>query len=189
MSSRERFIRVVRRSQTFISILLFIVVFFFCWKFTNLDIREIQLSNWGKGGWIGRVWNTAVCTFAISIFINSFLYLKNNSRIKYKRIFYFLFGFLSLCLFMVGYFNIDWRVIHNISAGLYFFFYPLTIFLFSYFNRKYLSYKDWQHKVIISVAMTVVPIILMSMFTGMAIAEIAHTSLVIIYNIKLSIGD
>ena len=90
---------------------------------------------------------------------------------------------------MVGYFNIDWRMIHNISAGLYFFFYPLTIFLFSYFNRKYLSYKDWQHKVIISVAMTVVPIILMSMFTGMAIAEIAHTSLVIIYNIKLSIGD
>lgn len=189
VSSREELIRVVRRAQTYISILLFLIVFVICWKFTNLDIREIQLSNWGKSGWIGRVWNTAVCTFAISIFINSFTYLKNNSRIKYKRIFYWLFGFLSLCLFSVGFFNIDWRMIHNTSAGLYFFFYPFTIFLFSYLNRKYLSYKDWQQKVIISISMAVIPMILMSLFKGMAIAEIAHTTLVIIYNIKLSRQD
>jgi hypothetical protein len=83
----------------------------------------------------------------------------------------------------------DWRLIHNTSAFLYFFFYPLTIFLFAYFNRKYLSYKDWKHKVIISISMAVLPIILMSLFKGMAIAEIAHTLMVIIYNIKLSLDD
>lgn len=186
MLSRERLIRMVRRSQTYISILIFIGVFFVCWKFANLDIREIQLSNWGKSGWISRLWNSAVCLFAVSIFINSFLYLKNNVRIRHRQKFYYLFGFLSVCLFFVGFFNIDYRMIHNISAGLYFFFYPLTIFMFSYLNRKCMTYSDWLQKVIISTTMAVFPIILMSMFKGMAIAEIAHTFLVILYNIKIA---
>ena len=189
MLSREQLIKLVRRSQTYISITLFMIVFFICWKFTNLDIREIQLSNWGKSGWIGRIWNSAVCLFAISIFVNSFLYLKNNTRAKYKKKFYFLFGFLSMCLFSVGVFNIDYMAIHNVSACLYFFLYPLTIFIFAYLNRKYMQYSDWLQKVLISTSMAVFPIILMSMFHGMAIAEIAHTLLVIIYNIKLSTGE
>ena len=189
MSSREQLIKVIRKSQTFISILLFLIVFFICWKFTNFDITQVQISIWGRSGVLGRVWNTTVCFFSFTIFINSFLYLRNNSRIKYKNAFYFLFGFLSLCLFFVGFFSMDWRLIHNTSAFLYFFFYPLTIFLFAYFNRKYLSYKDWKHKVIISISMAVLPIILMSFFKGMAIAEIAHTLMVIIYNIKLSLDD
>jgi hypothetical protein len=189
MSSRESFIRVVRRSQTFISILLFLIVFFICWKFTNFDITQVQISIWGKSGLLGRVWNTAVCTFAISIFLNSILYLRNNLRIKFRNIFYLLFTFVSMCLFTVGFFNMDWGAIHNYSAGLYFFFYPLTIFLFTHLNRKYLTYKDWLHNVILSVGMAVIPMIFISMFKGMAIAEISHTILVIIYNIKLSIGD
>jgi hypothetical protein len=189
VSSREELIKVIRRSQTYVSILLFLFVFVICWKFTNFDIREIELSKWGKVGWIGKIWNTAICLFSISIFINSFTYLKNNSRIKYKRIFYWLFGFLSLCLFSVGFFNMNWGVVHNTFAGLYFFFYPFTIFLFSYLNRKYLSYMDWQQKVIISILMAVLPMILLSFFKGMAIAEISHTALVIIYNIKLSRQD
>jgi hypothetical protein len=186
MLSRESLIKLVRRSQTYISIFIFIAVFLVCWKFTNLDIREIQLSNWGKSGWIGRVWNTAVCLFAVSIFVNSFLYLRNNSRVKYKRKFYFLFGFLSSCLFLVGFYNIDYEIIHNTAAALYFFLYPLTIFMFSYLNRKYMTYSDWLQKVVISTTMAVFPIILMSMFKGMAIAEIAHTFLVILYNIKIT---
>ena len=186
MLSRERVIKLIRRSQTYISITLFMIVFFICWKFTNLDIREIQLSNWGKSGWIAMIWNSAVCLFSISIFANSFLYLKNNSRIKYRKKFYFLFGFLSMCLFSVGVFNIDYMTIHNVSAGLYFFLYPLTIFIFAYLNRKYMQYSDWLQKVVISTSMAVFPIILMSMFHGMAIAEIAHTFLVILYNIKIA---
>lgn len=186
MLSREHLIKLVRRSQTYISIFIFLAVFFVCWKFANLDIREIQLSNWGKSGWIGRIWNSAVCLFAISIFVNSFLYLKKRTRIKYKKKFYFLFGFLSTCLFVVGVFNIDHRLIHNIAAGLYFSLYPMTIFMFAYLNRKYMQYSDWLQKVVISTSMAVFPIILMSMFHGMAIAEIAHTFLVILYNIKMA---
>ena len=65
VSSREELIRIVRKAQTWISILLFLGVFLISWKFTNFDIREIELSKWGKKGWVGRIWNTAVCTFAI----------------------------------------------------------------------------------------------------------------------------
>ena len=90
---------------------------------------------------------------------------------------------------MVGMYNMDWYIIHNLSAGLYFFFYPLTIFLFSYLNRKNLSYNDWSQKVGISVSMAIIPMILMSFFNGMAIAEMEHTVMVIIYNIKLSTGE
>jgi hypothetical protein len=186
MLSRERLIRMVRRSQTYVSILLFLIVFFFCWKFAHLDIRDIQLSNWGKSGWIGKLWNTAVCGFAISIAANSFLYLRSAYRLRHRRPFYWLFGFLSTCLFFVGFFNIDYRLIHNVSAGLYFFFYPLTIFLLAYFNRKHMAYSNWMRKVALSVCMAVFPILLMSMFKGMAIAEIAHTLLVIIYNIMIA---
>ncbi len=186
---RDQYIKMIRRGQSWISALLFIIVFIVCWKFTNFNLTDIELSRWGKSGWIGRLWNTAVCTFAISIFINSFLYLKNKRRLGYRYLFYFLFALLSTCLFMVGMYNMDWYIIHNLSAGLYFFFYPLTIFLFSYLNRKNLSYNDWSQKVGISVSMAIIPMILMSLFNGMAIAEMAHTLMVIIYNIKLSTGE
>jgi len=49
-----------------------------------------------------------------------------------------------------------------------------------------MQYSDWLQKVFISTSMAVFPIILMSMFKGMAIAEIAHTFLVILYNIKIA---
>lgn len=188
MLSRERLIRMIRRSQTYISILSFLIVFFFCWRFANLDIREIQLSNWGKSGWIGTVWNTAVCGFAISIATNSFLYLR-SARLKYRKAFYWLFGFLSACLFSVGFFNIDYILIHNASAGLYFFFYPLTIFMLAYFNRKILPYSEWLQMLLLSTSMALFPILLMSMFKGKAMAEIAHTALAILYNIKIARND
>ena len=49
-----------------------------------------------------------------------------------------------------------------------------------------MAYSDWAHKVALSTSMAVFPIFLMYMFKGMAIAEIAHTLLVIIYNIKIA---
>jgi hypothetical membrane protein len=186
MRSREQLIKIVRRSQTYVSIILFVLVFFVCWKFAKLDIREIQLSYWGKSGWIGFIWNSAVCIFSISIFFNSYLYLSNNNRIKNRRVFYWLFGVVSISLFLVGFFNMDHRMIHNISAGIYFLLYPLTIFIFSYFNRKYMTYTDWLQTVCISVSMTIFPIVMINLFHGMAIAEIVHAILVILYNIKIS---
>lgn len=183
--STERMIQLVRRMQTFVSILIFFVVFAICWWTTKLDIRDIQLSNWGIIGWVGKVWNSAVCLFSISIFINSYLYLRNDSRLKYRKTFIWLFAVLSIFLFLVGFFNMSYHSLHYIFALSYFFLYPLCIFIFSHFNRKYMTYKDWTQKVTISVLMTVLPILLIYMFKGMAIAEISHTLLVIAYNIKI----
>jgi hypothetical membrane protein len=187
--SKERLIQIIRRSQTFISILVFFTVFIICWWVTKLDIRDIQLSNWGVIGWVGKIWNSSICLFSISIFINFYLYIRNNSRLKYKISFLILFSILSIFLFLVGYFNMNYHQIHYIFALSYFFLYPLVIFIFSHFNRKYLSYNDWVHKVVISVLMAILPLIFIYAFKGMAIAEIAHTTLVIIYNIKLSRQD
>lgn len=189
MLSRDRLIRMVRRSQTYISILAFVAVFFICWKFTHLDITQIQLSNWGKSGWVARLWNTAVCGFAISIFANSALYLRSATRLKYRNAFYALFGILSASLFMVGFFNIDHMTVHNISAGIYFFFYPLTIFVLAYFNRKFMSYSDWLAMMVLSASMAAFPVALMGAFKGKAIAEIAHTILAIVYNIIIARRD
>ena len=186
MRSREQLIKIVRRSQTYASIIIFVSVFLICWKFAALDITEIQLSYWGKSGWIGFIWNSAICLFSISIFANSYLYLKNNTRIKSRNIFYWLFGIVSAALFMVGIFNLEHRMIHNVSAGIYFLLYPFSIFLFSYLNRKYMTYLDWKQTVAISASMTVFPIAMIQMFHGMAIAEVAHAVLVILYNIKIS---
>jgi hypothetical protein len=77
-------------------------------------------------------------------------------------------------------------MIHNVSAGIYFLLYPFSIFLFSYLNRKYMTYLDWKQTVAISASMTVFPIAMIQMFHGMAIAEVAHAVLVILYNIKIS---
>jgi len=49
-----------------------------------------------------------------------------------------------------------------------------------------MTYADWIQKTSLAVSMAVFPVILMSMFKGMAIAEIAHTVLVILYNVKIS---
>ena len=183
--STERMIQLVRRMQTFVSILIFFVVFAICWWTTKLDIRDIQLSNWGIIGWVGKVWNSAVCLFSISIFINSYLYLRNDGRLKYRKAFIWLFATLSLFLFLVGFFNISYHSLHYIFAFSYFFLYPLCIFIFAHFNRKYMTYKDWTQKVTISVLMAVLPLVLIYMFKGMAIAGISHTLLVITYNIKI----
>jgi len=186
MRSREQLIRVIRRSQTYASIILFVSVFLVCWKFANLDITEIQLSYWGKSGWIANLWNSAVCLFSVSIFVNSYLYLKNNARIKSRNAFYWLFGMVATALFLVGVFNMDNRLIHNVSAGVYFLLYPLSIFLFSYFNRIFMTYVDWLQTMVISASMTILPIAMLQLFHGMAIAEVAHALLVILYNIKIS---
>ena len=185
MLDRDRFLKNIRQIQSIISALLFISVSIFCWYFSGFDITQIQLSNWGDGV-VAVIWNTSVCLFSISIFVNSFLYIKNHLRIKYKKLLYLLFGFISINLFIVGFYNLH-HEIHNYSAYLYFFLYPLSIFIHSYLNRSNLTYKDWKEKVILSIVMTTVPLFMIFLFKGMAIAEISHTILVMIWNIKIAL--
>ncbi len=185
--NRSDLIKIIRRSQTFISIMLFFGVFFFSWDVTGFELTEIQLSKWGEtGSIVESIWNSAVCLLSISILFNSIYYLKNNNRIKYKTTSYVLFSLISICLFVIGFFNVNHNFIHNLAAYLYFFIYPFSIFIFAHLNRKTLHYKDWIQHVVISISMMVLPLIFISLFNGMALAEMTHILFVVIWNLKIA---
>ena len=189
MRTKRDLLELIRKSQTFISIILFFFVFIFCWQVTDFEITDIQLSKWGESGLTAPIWNSIVCLLSVSIFINSMLYIKNSHRVKRKTLSYALFGFISLCLFLVGLFNVNYSFIHNLSAYLYFFTYPLAIFIFTYINRATLQYKDWIRDLSISIMMIILPLIFIALFKGMALAETVHTALVITWNIKLALKN
>jgi|SaaInlV_100m_DNA_2_1039680.scaffolds.fasta_scaffold21615_2 hypothetical membrane protein len=187
MKRREDLVRFIRRSQTFISIMLFFGVFLFCWDITGFELTEIQLSKWGEtGSIVERIWNGVICLLSISIFLNTHFYIKHNKRIKYKNVSHIMFSFVSFVLFMVGFFNVDYYFLHNFGAYLYFFTFPFFIFLFAHIHRKSLKYQDWIHHMILSICMMVFPLIFLSFFNGMAISEIAHTIFVVLWNFKIA---
>lgn len=183
---RERLINIIRLSQTIIAIVLFFAVFALCWWRTGFYLSDIQLSEWGKSGFLGYMWNTVICTLGISTFINSILYINKSNRIKTKWLSYFMFGFVSLSLFCTGFFNLNWGLAHIWSAWIYFFVYPFVIFIHSHLNRKVLHYVDWRDGMIISSSMIVIPLITMNLFFGLAIPETIHIIFVIIWNLKIA---
>jgi len=183
---RDDFVKLIRRFQTVSAIILFFAVFLLCWKTTNFQITEIQLSDWGKSGIIGYLWNSSLCALAISTLINSILYIKKNSRIKWKWFSYSAFTFVSIALFATGFFNLNWGWVHNISAWIYFFMYPLVIFIHTHINRKNLHLSDWRAGILISMGMIVLPLLSISLFSGLAIPETIHIFFVIIWNLKIA---
>lgn len=189
MSAKKDLVRIIRKLQTFTAIFLFIIVFLFSWNVTGFEITEIQLSKWGETGPVAIVWNSIICLLAISIAINSFLYIKHTPRIKKKKISYVLFGFIAFCLLMVGVFNVNFKIIHNIAAYLYFFAYPLAIFVFTHIHRADMQYKNWVKNISISVGMIILPLSLMVAFNGMALAETAHVIFVVLWNVKLALHE
>ena len=90
---RENLVNIIRKSQTVIAIILFFAVFSFCWWKTGFYLSNIQLSIWGKSGLLGYLWNTIICTLAISTWINSIFYIKKSNRIKLKWLSYIMFSF------------------------------------------------------------------------------------------------
>lgn len=185
-TQKEDLIHVIRKLQTVISIVIFFIIFFFCWGVTEFKLVDIQLSHWGKKN-VGTswIWNSVVILLSLSTFFNSFIFVKKNHRIKNKTIPHFLFGFVSFCLFMVGFFSVDYQLIHNLAAYLFFFTYPLSIFVMTYLNRSSLLYKEWFTHLLISIIMMVFPLIFISLFNGMAIAEISHVVVVCYWNLYI----
>lgn len=187
MNKKNDLVRVIRRLQTVVSITLFFVVFLFCWDSTGFSIKDIQLSAWGSDITpTNNIWNSIVTLLSISIFFNSMLFIKNHVRLGNKTIPYILFSFVSLSLFIVGMFNVDQRPIHNIAAFSYFFSYPLAVFIMAYLNRKTLLYSEWFTHLLFSIAMIVLPLSAINMFTGMGISETIHVFLVCGWNIYVA---
>jgi hypothetical membrane protein len=187
MSSKYDLVNIIRKTQTLVSVLLFLIVLIFFWDVTDFKIQEIQLSHWGGDGvkysWL---WNSIIILLSITILFNNIFFLKKHSRLKYKTIPYFLFTVVGVSLFMVGFFNLNHSIIHNIFAYIYFFLYPLSIFIMAHLNRSYLVYKEWLTHLLLSVIMMVVPLSFIGFFEGLAISETIHSIIVCSWNVIIA---
>tara|TARA_R110001606_G_scaffold119225_1_gene250152 strand:+ start:61 stop:633 length:573 start_codon:yes stop_codon:yes gene_type:complete len=190
MNTKEQLILKFRKLQTVFSVLLFFFILMFFLVVTRFDVKETQISHWGVLENVGWVFNYGIILVSISTFFNVFFYIKNHNRIFHKKTLHLLFFFVSISLFLVGLFPVDINPsIHNPSAFLYFFSYPFSIFLLSHLNRKNIIYKEWITHLVVSSLMIVLPLIFISLFSGMAIAEMVHTLLVMFWNIRILVKN
>ena len=176
-------IKLFRRLQTITSILLFLGVFFFCWYVTEFKLADIQLSFWGVDKKLGWLWNSCVALLSVSIFINVYYFIKHHKRLNetYTNFLYIVFFLTSLFLFLTGVINMS-HDIHDVTAYLYFFAYPLVVFFLAHLNRKTMQYKEWKTHTTFAIAMVVLPLLVLKFFPGMAIPEIIHSIIVIGWN-------
>jgi hypothetical membrane protein len=188
MSKKSDLVDTIRKLQTVISILIFFVVFAFCWSATDFKIDEIQLSAWGSESSpvTYNIWNSVIVLLSASIMINVSYFIHKHVRLKQKKIPYIFFGFVSLCLSLVGFFSVDYKVIHNLAAWSYFFLFPLAIFTMAYINRESLLYREWFTHLLFSIIMIVLPLTVINLFEGMAIPETLHTITVCVWNIYVA---
>lgn len=177
-------IKKIRRIQTITSIFLFIGVFSLCWYVTGFKLTDIQLSFWGIDSNLGWVWNSMICLLAASIFYNIFYYIKHHSKFdnSFKPLLQFCFFFTTISLFLTGAIDMSYTL-HVFTAYIYFFAFPLSVFLFAHLNRKYLKYKEWRIHTIFSICMVVAPLLVINYFPGLAIAEIIHSVFAIGWNL------
>lgn len=190
MNTKQELLLKFRRLQTIFSVLLFFFILIFFLVVTKFDVKEIQISHWGVMENFGWIFNYGIIIVSISTFFNVFYYIKNHNRIFHKKKLYILFFSVSFLLFLVGLFPVNINPsIHNASASLYFFSYPLSIFALSHLNRKNIIYKEWITHLIVSLLMFVVPSIFLSLFNGMAISEMIHTVLVMFWNVRILIKN
>lgn len=184
MSNKSDLVRLIRRTQTIVSVTLFIFTMLFCWQATGLELSKIQISYWGSSteeyGWL---WNSIIVLLSISIAINNIIFVKRHTRLKHKTIPYIMFSLVSFCLLLVGSFNLEYELLHDIPAWVYFFLYPLSIFIMAYLNRGFLHYKEWFIHLIFSIIMIVSPLMCLTFVDGFGLAEIIHSLVVISWNI------
>ena len=186
-SHKKDLVTVIRKLQTIISVVLFFVITIFCLNVTDFKLGDIQLSEWGGSNLpTTHVWNGLVSILSISILFNTLIFIKKHVRLQYKTIPYVLFSILSLCLLTLAIFNLEHKPIHNIAAYIYFFLYPLSIFVMAYLNRKTLRYKEWFTHLMFSIIMMVLPLTCTTIFKGMAVAEIAHIVIVSTWNLYVA---
>jgi len=181
---KESLVLKIRQMQMFITVLIFILVTSLCWHMNDMDITEIQLSAWGvtKTKW---VWNISLKLIAIGLALNVYYYIKYDKRLKHKDLLYGLFVIPTMSLFFVAIFTTEFKVIHNVFAYAYFLSFPLVIYIMAFINRKDITYKVWIKHLLISSCMIVFPLILIQVFSGMAIAEIVHSIIVLVWNVMI----
>ncbi len=172
----------VRRIQSIVSIVIFIIVSVFCWYVTGLNIFDIQLSYWGVELKSSYYWNGTIMVLATSLFFNVDYYVKNHIRMIDKSILRIGFASVFLALFLTGLINMHYYI-HNLTAVYYFFVLPLVIYMMAYLNRKTIQYKEWLIHIVFSTCMIVLPLLSIQVFKGMAISELTHSFIVMLWSL------
>jgi hypothetical protein len=179
---KEGIVSRIRRFQVIFSVVIFIFVTIMCHLVTGFNISEIQLSTWGEDNLVGGAWNSLIIFMSFTILSNVTIWIYQHPRLKYKPLFYGLFWFASINLFFVGFYPVQYGLLHIIPAIIYFFTYPLIIFLMVFMNRNNIIYREWLKHTIISLLMITIPLLFIT-FNGMGIYEIVHASMVGLWNL------
>ena len=177
-----------RRTQTIASIIIFFLVFFICWYVTKFKIENIQLSHWGIENKIGWLWNSCLAIISMSMCFNVYHFIDLHPRIQFKKTLQKIFIIVYLSLFLTAIVDMNHES-HKITALLYFFACPMAIFIFAHLNRKLLKYREWFIHTTIAVSMSVISLLLIQLFHGMAIAEMAHGAIAVGWNLWILLDD
>lgn len=172
----------IRKIQSLISIIVFTSAFLFCWYVTNFNIFDIQLSYWGIEESSSMYWNGTIMLLSASLFFNVDFYVKNHIRMVSKKTIRLLFGSVFLSLFLTGLVNMHYYI-HNLTAVYYFFVLPLAIYVMAYLNKKTIQYKEWLGHIVFSSCMIILPLLFIHIFKGMAISEVIHSVIVMLWSI------
>ena len=164
-----------------ISATIFLCVFFFFFSTTKFNLTEIQLSYWGANNEYSWLWNIALIIVSISFYFNFKHYIASNHRIKVNKITNLLFYTIFISLFFTATIDMTY-ILHNFFAYIYFFSYPLAIFLLAHFNSNNLLYNEWLTHLIFSLAIIVTPLSLIPFYKGFAYPEIIHSFFIMLWN-------
>lgn len=171
-----------RRVQTLTSIVIFFLVFLFSWYTTGFNIFDIQLSHLGFGVKFSFLWNSMLMVIAMTTFFNVYSYITEHKRLVYKDGLIITFWFVFLNLFLTGLVTMK-HYFHDVTAIVYFFSLPLVIFVMAHLNRKHILYDEWLKHTIYSVLMIVLPLSAIHLFKGMAISELIHTIILMVWSV------
>lgn len=120
-------IKKIKKYHTIISFIIFCVTLVYGISKINLPITSEALSRFGTYKETNFIWISSLLLIMTSIWINSTTISEWN--LKYKRLTKILFNISLFGIFNVAFINMDYnKILHNISAGIFFFFYTISIF-------------------------------------------------------------
>jgi hypothetical membrane protein len=120
-------IRLIKKYHTIISFIIFCSTLIYGIFKINLPITSEALSRFGTYKETNFIWISSLLLIITSICINSTTISEWN--LKYKKLTRLLFNIAIFGLFNVAFINMDHnKTLHNISAGIFFLFYTISIF-------------------------------------------------------------
>ena len=179
----RRNVKLLRRSFLIFSVLLGVLVPFYCWYLLpGFNPMEKPLSDFGIQEPTWLLWNSTLVFLSIGIFLNAYTSLR--FYFKKRRYRYPLKTLLlssSLSLFFTGTIPMDYDVYHKIPAFLFFFSYNLFVFLFGLFRSlKYV--RRGVFSIFIGLSM-LASLLLLLPFPSYGVFEIVYFSLILVWNI------